>query len=74
MIGTAFAYFAYRQYYPSLDAQFSQNPYPPRIRQAQDIFPDQNRPGDVEAAVSTGDRAYDECLYRNFVESSSRLN
>jgi diacylglycerol diphosphate phosphatase/phosphatidate phosphatase len=62
-IGTVCAYFAYRQYYPSLAAQCSQNPFPPRIKKPQDIFP-----SDIEATVGPDDVVY------NSLGSSSRLN
>jgi diacylglycerol diphosphate phosphatase/phosphatidate phosphatase len=57
IIGTGFAYFAYRQYYPSLASEFSQKAFPPRYTKIDDIFPDDDdnndRPTDLEAAVGT---------------------
>jgi diacylglycerol diphosphate phosphatase/phosphatidate phosphatase len=36
IVGTAFAYFAYRQYYPSLSSEYSHRPYSPRIKRDDD--------------------------------------
>ncbi|GAA5796550.1 hypothetical protein HPULCUR_001922 [Helicostylum pulchrum] len=56
IFGTLFAYFAYRQYYPSLESLDSHKPYPPRIKSPQDIFPDDDgRPNDVEQAITAND-------------------
>lgn len=57
------AYFAYRQYYPSLAAVESQKPFPPRFKRAQDIFPDDQHRNDIENAVGPEDPVYDECSY-----------
>jgi len=32
IVGTVFAFFSYRQYYPSLGSEFSHRPYSPRIQ------------------------------------------
>lgn len=40
LIGIASSYFAYRQYYPSLASLRCQVPFPPRIKNPADIFPD----------------------------------
>lgn len=62
--GTVFAYFCYRQYYPSLASVHSQKPYPPRIKRPQDIFPeDGHQPTDEEQAVVPGDSEYGDCNY-----------
>lgn len=72
--GTAFAYFAYRQYYPSLAAQYSQKPFPPRFNSPSDLFTHENQTNDLEAAaVETGDPDYAECTYTDSIDSSSGL-
>lgn len=61
MIGTVFAYFAYRQYYPSLQSLDSHKPYPPRIKRPTDIFPDEaGQPPDEEQAISSDNLEYGE--------------
>lgn len=65
ILGTLFAYFAYRQYYPSLESLDSHKPYPPRIKSPQDIFPDEDgRPTDVEQAIPVDDLEYGDCKCR----------
>ncbi|KAK4517055.1 uncharacterized protein ATC70_000383 [Mucor velutinosus] len=49
IIGTAFAYFAYRQYYPSLAATYSQKPFPPRFSSPSDLFTHENPTNDLES-------------------------
>lgn len=36
ILGTTFAYFSYRQYYPSLASELSHRPYSPRIKREDD--------------------------------------
>ncbi|CAO3636043.1 unnamed protein product [Mucor fragilis] len=74
IIGTAFAYFAYRQYYPSLAATYSQKPFPPRFSSPADLFAHEDPTNDLEsgggghrgdgvtgtAAVGPGDPVYGE--------------
>ncbi|KAI8082543.1 phosphatidic acid phosphatase type 2/haloperoxidase [Gilbertella persicaria] len=73
IIGTVFAYFCYRQYYPSLAHKESQKPFPPRLSSPEDIFPGDNPHHDDEesAVVHPGDSFYGEC--RDSFDSSSRL-
>lgn len=44
ILGTVLAYFAYRQYYPSLGSEYSHRPYSPRIKREEDhqILPTHN--------------------------------
>ncbi|KAI8329184.1 phosphatidic acid phosphatase type 2/haloperoxidase [Choanephora cucurbitarum] len=49
IIGTVFAYFSYRQYYPSLAHEESHKPFAPRISSPEDLFPQENY--DEESAV-----------------------
>ncbi|CAO3627308.1 unnamed protein product [Mucor hiemalis] len=75
IIGTAFAYFSYRQYYPSLASVHSQKPYPPRIKRPQDIFPDDgHHPHDEEQAVVPGDSEYGEYAERPSPSNHSNSN
>ncbi|CAO3636047.1 unnamed protein product [Mucor fragilis] len=88
IIGTAFAYFAYRQYYPSLAATYSQKPFPPRFSSPADLFAHEDPTNDLEsgggghrgdgvtgtAAVGPGDPVYGECTYADSIDSSSRLH
>ncbi|KAI8880054.1 PAP2-domain-containing protein [Backusella circina FSU 941] len=50
IIGIVFAYFAYRQYHPSLASDECHEPYEPRIKRPEDLFPRSNT--DIEAAAS----------------------
>ncbi|KAI7905873.1 phosphatidic acid phosphatase type 2/haloperoxidase [Cokeromyces recurvatus] len=52
IIGTLFAYFGYRQYYPSLASIISHKPFPPRYKDIDELFPgDASEPiNDIEAA------------------------
>jgi len=44
LLGTTMAYFSYRQYYPSLDSEFSHRPYVTRIkREGHEILPIHHR-------------------------------
>lgn len=86
--GTVFAYFAYRQYYPSLAAEYSQKPFPPRFSSPADLFTHEDPTNDLEsgngghrgdgvtgtAAVGPGDPVYGECTYSASIDSSSRLH
>jgi hypothetical protein len=49
-IGIVFAYFAYRQYHPSLASDECHEPYEPRIKRPEDLFPTSNN--DIEMAAS----------------------
>ncbi|CEP16087.1 hypothetical protein [Parasitella parasitica] len=82
IIGTAFAYFAYRQYYPSLAAQNSGKPFPPRFNSPSDLFVHEDQTSDLEsghgdAAPPAGggpvDPGYGECIYPDSINSSTRL-
>lgn len=43
IVGTVFAYFSYRQYYPPLNSEFSHRPYSPRIkRESEETLPTHN--------------------------------
>lgn len=42
-VGTLFAYFSYRQYYPTLESPLSHCPHSPRIRREEDqVLPTHN--------------------------------
>ncbi|KAI8637448.1 phosphatidic acid phosphatase type 2/haloperoxidase [Parasitella parasitica] len=79
IIGTAFAYFAYRQYYPSLAAQNSEKPFPPRSNSPSDLFTHEDQTTDLESghggvpAVRPDDPVYGECINPDSINSSSRL-
>ena len=50
IIGTLFAYFSYRQYYPSLSSELSHRPYSPRIKDDVDAVLPFHRRNDSESA------------------------
>ncbi|KAI0064654.1 PAP2-domain-containing protein [Artomyces pyxidatus] len=39
LLGFTIAYFAYRQYYPSLSSEVSHTPYPPRTQRSEPVLP-----------------------------------
>ncbi|THH05406.1 hypothetical protein EW146_g9910, partial [Bondarzewia mesenterica] len=43
ILGLTTAYFAYRQYYPSLASELSHRPYSPRIKREEDLLPIHHR-------------------------------
>ncbi|TFY72365.1 hypothetical protein EVG20_g607 [Dentipellis fragilis] len=59
ILGLVTAYFAYRQYYPPLQSEFSHRPYAPRSRDADDVLPvHAHRPpsaGGVYSGVNLGE-------------------
>ncbi|KAG1468610.1 hypothetical protein G6F56_003733 [Rhizopus delemar] len=66
LIGIASSYFAYRQYYPSLASLRCQVPFPPRIKNPADIFPDAQYhildDNDIEANNPRFDKYHDTVL------------
>ncbi|KAI8986406.1 phosphatidic acid phosphatase type 2/haloperoxidase [Pilobolus umbonatus] len=58
-IGTVFAYFSYRQFYPSLSSDQSDKPFPPRFRRSQDIFPRDDGPSN-DSSSGLGSISYSE--------------
>ena len=50
ILGTLFAYFSYRQYYPSLSSELSHRPYSPRIKDDLDAVLPFHRRNDSESA------------------------
>ena len=50
LLGTLFAYFSYRQYYPSLSSELSHRPHSPRIKDDVDAVLPFHRRNDSESA------------------------
>ncbi|KAI8967606.1 phosphatidic acid phosphatase type 2/haloperoxidase [Mycotypha africana] len=65
IIGTVFAYFAYRQYYPSLADVQCHKPFPLRIKAPENLFPNDSTHNheDLEAGLSRPYSDYSDQLH-----------
>ncbi|KAI9264754.1 phosphatidic acid phosphatase type 2/haloperoxidase [Sporodiniella umbellata] len=63
LIGVASSYFSYRQYYPSLASLRCQIPYPPRIRNPDDMFSNAKYQTLQDSDIEANDSRFDHCIY-----------
>ena len=73
ILGTLFAYFSYRQYYPSLSSELSHRPYSPRIKDDVEAVLPFHRRNDSESApvANQGPKATSDSAHRR-QESASQ--